>query len=238
MTHIYFYWTPNTNALQEFVIFSGHLVPAQGVNRGRMVLGGTERWLRAFHAVVMRFIVRNFGIRFGMLGVPTALLLLFGQVVIAVAIFALYLAFALAFMTGWYHVLTRRTVDAYRSSGLSPGVYENGVELPAFFTVIGRLRVPTSFFSFPWSRTVFLPFVECARVDTEGGTLAGFLQDTVTVWLKGGSRLWFPTGLLGGDGVAYLRASLGRAPPPSAPPMNVYPRTAVGADQWHELKAP
>jgi len=138
----------------------------------------------------------------------------------------------------WYYLLDRRTTEAYRSSRLFPGPYENGVELPAFFIVRGRLRVKMSIRFFPWSRTVFLPFTECMSIGTEGGALAALLQDTLTVRLKGGSRLWFPTGLLGEDGLAYFKDSLARRSYAAAAPMAAAGGPTAGTGEWSEVRTP
>jgi len=224
--------------LREHIIFSGRVVPVQDVDRGRLLLGDPERWFRAQTDVTLRWLVRLLGIRLGVL-VPIALLpLVFGQWRLSISVFAMFLGiYSLSVLTGYYLYVVR-PIDGYRSSGLCPGLFVNGLELPTCVTVIGKMRARVGFPSLPWTLTVFLPYAECEDIDTEGGTLAGFIQATAMVRLNGGNRLWFPAGFLGEDGLDRFRASIRNVPRTTTGDLMSPHGPVAGDGPWTEVRAP
>ncbi len=228
----------DVRSLREFIIVSGRAIPVPSVDRGQLLLGDPERWFRALADVTLRWLVRLLGIRLGVL-VPIALLLLaFGQWRLSITVLALFLGIYLLSVLAYYYLFVVRSIDAYRSSGLCPGLFGNGLELPTCVTVKGTMRARVGIPSLPWTMTVFLPYAECEDIDTEGGTLAGFIQDTAMVRLNGGNRLWFPARFLGEDGLDRFRASL-RMVPRTTPGALMSPHGPVAEDgPWTEVRAP
>jgi hypothetical protein len=191
--------------LREYIVASGRLVPATGVDRGPLLLGDQERWFHSIHTTAMSVIVRlEAGLGLPLIAIPFLMALtgapdrlIFNFVAMVVCL--LSLNFLTTYMFWVYS-----SVNGYKRLGLSPGPHANGLELPAVFTARPMLL--------PQTKTVFVPYSEFANIDTGRSPYTWFLQDTVSIWLRNGKPLRVPTRFLEEDGIAMLRDALARGP--------------------------
>lgn len=223
--------------MREYVVASGRLVPATGIDRGPMLLGDATRWLDAFRQVRVRENVRFTLLRFVPLMAIAGFLMLLGAWELGLGLFLLLIGITVLGLRSWNYMLATRPINHYRSSGHSPGLYANGLELHAF--IMGFRRVlPFGHPVWGWMCTLFMPYTECLDFDFRYRPLISFFQDTVHVRLRGGKYLAFPAGFLGEDGLELFRTLVARGPPRAEAPRLVLYGPAGEMQEWSEVSVP
>lgn len=201
--------------MKEYVIKDGRPARTEGVERGRLLLLSKEEWLDRNMRLHRRLLVLQ-----AVIAVIAGLGMFLPIRLATTEIWTLLMQvlFVTVFITGWTALLYlliwwsgRNLRKRLEESGLVPGIYENGIELPTI----------------PTAMSVFMPYHEVQAVRRRRILRWGFYG---LVPRRGLARYDYPTWFFGDEGFKLIGERLAGVPLEKEPPdLVVYPAGGDGA---------
>ena len=165
--------------LRERILMSGYQVPMDEIDRGQLLVHTSEEWRSRYESYMRSHVTINSVVYLGLGIILTTLMYLaigtLGAILLVCLVVLMILMVHSAISTG----------NDLEAGGPSPGIYENGIEMPIFPMYATRLFIPWSEANDAWVKR------------------SSIFRDMLYVSVTDSRWRWrFPATVLGEEGVA------------------------------------